>query len=63
MARSIITAFFLAALIWSCEEIYQPELEEMENLLVVEARFVSGQPGQVVRLYRTVNFNDPYGVY
>lgn len=63
MARSIITAFILAAILLSCEEIYQPELEEMENLLVVEARFVKGQPGQVVRLYRTVNFNDPYGIY
>ncbi len=53
----------MAVLVWSCEEIYTPELEEMENLLVVEARFVYGQPGQIVRLNRTVNFNDPMGIY
>ena len=63
MARSFIIAFILAAMTWSCEEIYLPELEKMDNLLVVEARFVYGQPGQIVRLYRTVNFNDPMGIY
>jgi hypothetical protein len=55
----ILCVAFLAA----CEDIYHPELEEMEELLVIEARLVSGQYTNVVKIFKTIGFNDPTKTY
>ncbi len=51
----LLTAFWVA-----CEEVYVPELERMDPLLVVEARLVYGQSTQTVNLYESLAFNE-YG--
>ncbi|MCG6186050.1 DUF4249 family protein [Maribellus maritimus] len=42
----------------ACEEIYRPVLEEVDDLLVVEAVLVSNQTENEIFLYKTVNFNN-----
>ncbi len=60
MKRWIPLLLLLTATWVACEEIYVPELEKMDPLLVVEARFVYGQTTQTVQLYQSVAFNE-YG--
>lgn len=48
----IITVWFS-----SCEDIYNPEMDEVEDLLVVEANLVFGKNNNSVKLYKTINFN------
>ncbi|MBP7504525.1 MAG: DUF4249 domain-containing protein [Prolixibacteraceae bacterium] len=44
-------------LLAGCEEVYHPDLEEGEALLVVDARVVAGAGGSQVRVYKTLGFN------
>ncbi len=46
--------FFLAG----CEDIYNPELKTVDAMLVVEGRIVYGQGNQVVKLYKTIGFQE-----
>jgi len=52
-------AIFLSLIAWfySCEDIYNPHIEKMDELLVVEARILSGQNRNVIRLSKTAAFN------
>lgn len=43
--------------IFSCEDIYNPDIEKMDELLVVEARILSDQNHNVIRLSKTAPFN------
>jgi hypothetical protein len=42
----------------ACEDIYNPDIDEMEDLLVIEARLVYGQSSNYVKLFKTIGFND-----
>ncbi|WP_158868216.1 DUF4249 domain-containing protein [Maribellus comscasis] len=42
----------------ACEEIYRPDLEEVDAFLVVEAILVSNQTYNNIYLYKTLGFND-----
>lgn len=48
------------AIIWftACEDIYNPDIDKMDNLLVIEARLVYGQSPNYVKIFRTIGFND-----
>ena len=41
----------------ACEEIYRPTLDEVDNMLVVEAVLISGQQSNTITLYKTKGFN------
>jgi len=45
-------------LIVSCEEIYRPNIDKVDNLLVVEAIFITNKAINSVHLYQTRGFND-----
>ena len=59
MKKMIYT--ILISLLWlvACEDIYDPELEAMDELMVVDARLVSGNSLNEVRIYKTLKFYDP----
>jgi hypothetical protein len=59
MKKLLIIALIINFGFTSCEDIYRPELDVMEDLLVVEARIVHGQSENTVKIYKTVNFNSP----
>lgn len=42
----------------ACEEIYHPDLEEVDDLLVVEAILISDRPTNSIYLYKTKGFNE-----
>lgn len=46
-----------------CEEIYTPQLEKVDNVLVVEARIVKGAPDNVIKLSESVGFNEDIRQY
>jgi hypothetical protein len=50
-------------MILGCEEIYNPEIEKVENAVVAEARLVYGQDENLIRLTRTLSFNEDLYAY
>ncbi len=42
----------------ACEEIYRPELDQVDDFLVVEAVLVSNQMQNDIYLYKTIGFNE-----
>jgi|GEM_PF-611780 len=61
--RSYLLIVLCMAFLISCEDIYHPELEVMEELLVIEARLVYGQSTNVVKIYKTIGFNEMTKAY
>ena len=57
MKKVLVIGIMIAVWLASCEDIYNPEMDAVEDLLVVEANLVFGQGNNSVRLYRTINFN------
>lgn len=47
----------------SCEQIYTPEVDEVESAVVVDARIVSGVTGNYISLYQSVGYNDNSRIY
>lgn len=58
MAKQFTYIILLLTAFVACEEIYRPELDEVDNFLVVEAILISNQQQNHIRLYKTVGFND-----
>lgn len=58
MLKTIKYLFFLATVLAACETVYVPDLEETEDVLTVDARFVQGQPPHVVTLRKSMGFNE-----
>lgn len=58
MKRWIPLYLLLIGLWTACEEVYIPKLDDMDPLMVVEARFTYGESTQSVHLYKSVAFND-----
>lgn len=48
----------LGVLIFGCEDIYSPEVEERESVIVAEAQIVAGEQDNVIRLKRSLSFNN-----
>lgn len=59
MRKLLIIPLVIALFIFGCEDIYDPGIESVEPLLVVEARIIYGNIYNEVRLYKTIRFNDP----
>lgn len=57
MKKILVIGIMIAVWLASCEDIYNPEMDAMEDLLVVEANLVFGQSNNRVKLYKTINFN------
>lgn len=56
--RRLIYILTIILLIVSCEDIYQPNIDSANNLLVVEAILISNRPDNSIHLYHTRGFND-----
>jgi hypothetical protein len=46
------------ALILGCEDIYSPNIDEVENVIVADARIVNGRTDNYVHLYKSLGFNE-----
>jgi len=57
MKKILVIGIMIAVWLASCEDIYNPEMDTVEDLLVVEANLVFGQSYNSVKLYKTINFN------
>ena len=58
MLKTIKYLFVFAVVFAACETVYEPELEEVEDVLTVDARFIQGQPPHVVTLRKSMGFNE-----
>ena len=63
MNRLIKYCIFLFALLQGCEEIYTPEIEKVESVIVADARIVSGNSNNVISLYQSLGYNENSLVY
>ncbi|HBL77795.1 MAG: hypothetical protein A2W90_02195 [Bacteroidetes bacterium GWF2_42_66] len=63
MAKQFIYLLLIIAAFISCEKIYIPDLDNVDDLLVVEAILVSGKEQNDIYLYKTLNFNSKYKTY
>jgi hypothetical protein len=57
MKKILVIGIIIAVWLASCEDIYNPEMDAVEDLLVVEANLIFGQSNNSVKLYKTINFN------
>lgn len=58
MNRLITYCFLLIGVLTACEEIYIPEIETRDNVLVADARIVVGNDNNYIRLNESRSFND-----
>ena len=63
MKKCIVAGLLLILSMVACEDIYDPKLGAVGDLLVVEARIVYGNPVNEVRLHKTIRFTDPVSLY
>ena len=57
MKKSLLYIGIFFLLLYSCEDIYVPDLESVDNFLVVEGNLVSTKQINQIRLYMSANFN------
>lgn len=58
MIKWFIYCFLLVFAFAACEQIYTPETELRESVLVADARIVVGKTDNFIKLYESRNFND-----
>lgn len=58
MKKTIIYILFLSAILWSCEDIYNAKIDEVENVMVVDAQIFYGQSNNIIHLYNSLGFNN-----
>lgn len=58
MNKFIKYCFFLVIAFVACEEIYTPDIESRESIIVADARIVAGKSGNMIKLYESRGFND-----
>lgn len=58
MKRLLTYCVYLMVVFTACEDIYTPEVETVDNALVVDARFVIGEESNYVKLNHSLSFND-----
>lgn len=63
MVRYLIYILFMITAIIACEKVYVADLDEVEDLLVVEAIFITDHEENYVYLYKTLNFNSEENTY
>jgi hypothetical protein len=59
MKKLITYGFFLVLVLFAaCEDIYTPDIEKRENVIVVDARIVAGKNDNYIRLTESLSFID-----
>lgn len=58
MKRLIIYSLFMTSVFSACVDVYRPEIEAVDNVMVVDARIVTGQGNNLVRIYNSRGYND-----
>ena len=58
MRKQLLYLSFLLILFSSCEEYYTPDIDKVEDQLVVEAQITNDPAKNFVHLTKTRNFND-----
>lgn len=63
MKRLFLYCFVLATLIFGCEDIYVPDIDDVSDAIVVDARIVKGHTDNYIRLTKSQGFNDDSNGY
>lgn len=63
MNKLIIYYVLLVIALTGCEQIYTPEIESRESVIVADARIVAGKTDNFIRLYESRGFNDESNKY
>ena len=58
MKRIITYSFLLFILLSGCEDVYRPDIEEVDNVLVIDARISADEAFNFVHLYESVAYYD-----
>lgn len=58
MNKRFIYYFLILGLFFGCEDIYSPDIDSVENVMVADARIVYGKTDNVIRLYESRGFNE-----
>ena len=56
--RKVVVYIGLIMMLAACEEIYVPKLDKVDEALVVEAQIVQGETENVIKLTRSLGFNE-----
>lgn len=59
MKKTILYGFLFLGMFTACEDVYTPDIDAVDNMLVVDARIVRGQSGGVITMHETRGFNEP----
>ena len=63
MKRLFIYFIMFLGLLGSCEEIYNPEIEKVENVIVADARLIAGSYNNEIILYKSLGYNEKEKTY
>jgi len=63
MNKIFTYGFLLALLLWGCEDIYDPDIDAVQNVIVVDARIVIGQDQNIIELTESLGFNESDASY
>ncbi|NOR75433.1 MAG: DUF4249 family protein [Draconibacterium sp.] len=63
MQKLIIYCIFLLVAFSSCEDIYTPDVEDREGVIVANARIIVGNDNNYIELYKSIGFNEISNVY
>ncbi len=58
MVRQLIYCILFIMVVVACEEVYRPDLEDVDDFLVVEAILIANQSQNNIYLYKTLGFNE-----
>ena len=58
MKKRIIYGLCIIWAIIGCEDIYTPDIEEVDEAIVADARIVNGQAENFIHLYKSLGFNE-----
>jgi len=58
MNKFITYGIILLTLFVGCEDIYTPDIDEVDEAIVADARIVNGQNENYIRLYKSLGFNE-----
>ncbi|WP_319501126.1 DUF4249 domain-containing protein [uncultured Draconibacterium sp.] len=61
MKRIITYSFLLCILLAGCEDVYRPDIDVVDNVLVADARIAADQPVNYIHLYESVAYYDNVG--
>lgn len=63
MKRVQIYCLLFVGLIWACEDVYVPEIDDVGSVIVADARIVFGANNNYIALTQSNGFNDNFNEY